>query len=387
MLGYFASDMYLPAFPSIANSFNVNKAAVELSLSVYMFGLAIGQLFYGVISDRVGRKITLSAGLVIYLIGTIGCFFSFSIYGFLGFRIIQALGACSTTVLWQAIVIDKYPEKDTHKIFAIIFPLLGVSPALAPVIGGFLTHYFDWRSIFLTLTLIGVVLLLITLFLFRETTSAVSRAKNKKSLLTIYDNYKTLSTSRYYLGYIGVVCLATSAYFCYLTESPFVLKNLGFSAYIIGFFYIPQTIAFMIGGFISKWLVDKFGTHKTLQGSIYLALISSLIMLIATIYPIVSSMQIVIPFFMIAFCNGIIYPTGISRALSRFNMIAGTAAGLSGFLQAMTAFIATSIVASISYLGAFGMSLIIFILSILVILCYQLVKGEDPLITVAPKTS
>lgn len=376
MLGYFTSDMYLPAFPVIAKSLQTSKAQVELSLSVYMFGLAVGQLFYGPISDKIGRKLTLILGLIIFTLATVGCYRSTSISLFLFFRVIQALGACSTTVIWQAIVVDKFNEAKTHQIFSIVFPLLGVSPAVAPVIGGLLTSAFGWRSIFSTLTILGIVLLLITLFLFKESLSRELSIQRKQSFLTILSNYGTLLRSPFYMSYVGIVCLATSAYFCYLTESPFVLKNLGFTPHAIGFFYIPQTIAFMLGGFTSKPLVSKYGSHKTLVTSIYLSLIGALIMLIAS-FKVVSSLQIVIPFCIIAFSNGVIYPTAIAKALSRFSHIAGTAAGLSGFLQAMSAFVATSVVAMLSAYEALGMSMVIMVLSLGTLLCYQFVKWVD----------
>ena len=373
MLGYFASDMYLPAFPAMKLSLATSRSLIELTLSVYMAGLAIGQIFYGTISDRFGRKYTLAVGLFLFLVSSLACAYTQHINTLLFWRVIQALGACATTVLWQAMVIDRYGQDGSHRIFAIIFPLLGVSPAIAPSVGGFLTEQFDWRSIFIALALIGLVIFIITLFI-RETSDKKSRLAHKINIKYIWSNYKTLFGSIYFMGYVTVVCLATSCFFAYMTGSPFALKLVGYTPHQIGVSYIPQTLFFMLGGFISKKVSDRISAHLTLTISIVMSILCGAIFVYYAITGVKYGSEIIIPFLLIALANGMIYPTCMAIALNKFPKIAGTAAGLSGFLQAAVAFIASSIVASLSHWGLLAMGSMILILSVLNIGWYLLVR-------------
>ena len=372
MMGYFASDMYLPAFPQMRSTLNTTPSLIELTLSVYMAGLAVGQLFYGIISDRIGRKTMLILGLALFIIASFGCYWSEHITSLLIFRVFQALGACATTVLWQAMVIDLYGEQGSHRLFALILPLLGVSPALAPSLGGLLTEQWGWRSIFMTLALIGIFIITI-IFNMEETTTAESRAEHRIHISHILKNYQRLLTSMHYAGYVAIVCLATSCFFAYLTGSPFILKSLGLTAHEIGISYIPQTICFMLGGFVSKKVVDRLGAPTTLTIAIALSILCGLCMSGFALYGPAHASEVIVPFLLVAIANGMIYPTCLTIALNRFPKMSGTAAGLSGFLQAATAFVASSMIASLSNLGLLSIGGMILFLSTLNAIWYYVV--------------
>lgn len=374
MLGYLASDMYLPAFPDIKQTLLTQKSLVVLTVSFYLCGLAVGQIFYGFLSDHFGRKNTLLAGLLVFLIGSIGCYFSPTIAWLLFWRVLQALGVCATTVLWQAIVIDQFDHDQTQMIFGIIFPLLGLSPALAPVVGGYLTLQFGWRSIFLVLSLLAIVLIAIIVLLLKETKQKQHHDGIKFS--TILANYKRLGGSLYYMGYVFMVCLSTSCFFTYLAGSPFVFKSIGFTTHEIGLSYIPQTLCFMLGGFLCKRLNAWISPLWSLGLALLMTLLCGFLFLWVSSLGVHHGYQVIAPFLLIAIANGIVYPTCMSIALKKFSDIAGTAAGFSGFAQAMTAFVVTTIVAGLSGWGLLGVAVIITLLAVANLLLFWLLATK-----------
>jgi Bcr/CflA subfamily drug resistance transporter len=362
-LGYFGADMYLPTLPELENYFASNKTAVGLTFSIYMFGITIGQLLYGTLSDYYGRKKTLIFGLSLFVVATIGCMYSTHIVLFILWRLLQALGACASMVIWQAMVIDKFETEKIHQIFAIVFPMLALSPALAPTIGGAIITLYPWHAIFVTLGFMGLILLSCVIFFLKETIpKEIPTLKFK--FHDIKKKYTTLLRSPIYMGYVCTIGMTSGAYFCYLTASPFILNKMGYSAMYIGLSYIPQTVAFMCGGFISKKLIDYFG-KKIMFYCLYAFVFFSLVLFFMTVlFPLKNALQIIIPFSIMALLNGILYPSFMSIALNHFPQLAGTAAGLAGSIQAFIAFVSTSLLAMLLFLGVISMSIMIVLMAV-----------------------
>ncbi|STV89204.1 transport protein [Klebsiella michiganensis] len=160
VLGFLATDMYLPAFAAMQQDLNTSAASVSASLSLFLAGFALGQLFWGPLSDRYGRKPVLLSGLAIFAIGCLGMLWVRDANLMLALRFIQALGVCAAAVTWQAMVTDYYPAQRTNRIFAAIMPLVGLSPALAPLLGSWLLVHFEWQAIFAVLFAITLLLML-----------------------------------------------------------------------------------------------------------------------------------------------------------------------------------------------------------------------------------
>lgn len=384
-LGYFASDMYLPAFPIIQNNLHTSIANVELTLSVYLIGLAPGQIIYGIISDRIGRKSALAFGMALFALASVGCYYSQGIQGLLIWRVAQAFGACASSVLWQAMVVDRYGKAGSHRLFAFIFPLLGVSPALAPTLGSLLAAAFGWRSIFLTLSIVGCIVFCATIFFMRETMDKTSDQKKSIRLQAIFLDYKKLFSTRDYLGYVMLVCLANASFFAYLTGSPFAFKAVGFTTHQMGLSYVPQTFLFMLGGFLSKHLVDRWGSSNILKLAITFAIICGLALTLFCWRGFQNGSEIIVPFFLVAIANGMTYPTCMSIALNRFPEIAGTAAGLAGFLQAAIAALVSSSVAFFSHYSLNSMPQTILILSMISALVFYSIHRISALPNESPK--
>ncbi|HDX3190917.1 TPA: cyclopropane fatty acyl phospholipid synthase [Escherichia coli] len=259
VLGFLATDMYLPAFAAIQADLQTPASAVSASLSLFLAGFAAAQLLWGPLSDRYGRKPVLLIGLTIFALGSLGMLWVENAATLLVLRFVQAVGVCAAAVIWQALVTDYYPSQKVNRIFATIMPLVGLSPALAPLLGSWLLVHFSWQAIFATLFAITVVLIL-PIFWLKPTTKA---RNNSQDGLTFTD----LLRSKTYRGNVLIYAACSASFFAWLTGSPFILSEMGYSPAVIGLSYVPQTIAFLIGGYgcraaLQKWqgkqLLDPF---------------------------------------------------------------------------------------------------------------------------------
>ena len=167
-LGPFSIDMYLPGFKAIAKYLHTSTDEVALSLSSYFIGIAAGQLLYGPLLDRFGRKNPLYWGLGLYIVSSMGCFFSSSLEMLIALRFFQAVGSCAASVAAMAMVRDLFPVEDNAKVFSLLILVLGASPMLAPTAGSYITAAFEWQVIFLVLTIIAVLILLSVIFWLPE---------------------------------------------------------------------------------------------------------------------------------------------------------------------------------------------------------------------------
>ena len=249
VLGFLATDMYLPAFAAIQADLQTPASAVSASLSLFLAGFAAAQLLWGPLSDRYGRKPVLLIGLTIFALGSLGMLWVENAT-LLVLRFVQAVGVCAAAVIWQALVTDYYPSQKVNRIFATIMPLVGLSPALAPLLGSWLLVHFSWQAIFATLFAITVVLIL-PIFWLKPTTKA---RNNSQDGLTFTD----LLRSKTYRGNVLIYAACSASFFAWLTGSPFILSEMGYSPAVIGLSYVPQTIAFLIGGYGCRAALQKY---------------------------------------------------------------------------------------------------------------------------------
>jgi len=236
-----SSDIYLPALPAMAEYFHVRSQDIQTTLSVYLLGLSISQIIYGSLSDRFGRRPVIIIGVAIYTLFSGLCMISTSVKALVIFRFFQAVGACSGMVLGRTIVGDLFKKEESAQVFASIFPIVGVSPAISPMIGGFLTSYFNWQANFLFLVIVGIMLMIVIATSLGET---LPQGKRVGILITeLIKNYGRILCNPIYLAYSTIVCTAYGAYFAYLVNSPFIFNKLGFNPDSIGFFYVTISLA------------------------------------------------------------------------------------------------------------------------------------------------
>lgn len=336
VLGFLATDMYLPAFAAIQADLQTPASAVSASLSLFLAGFAAAQLLWGPLSDRYGRKPVLLIGLTIFALGSLGMLWVENAATLLVLRFVQAVGVCAAAVIWQALVTDYYPSQKVNRIFAAIMPLVGLSPALAPLLGSWLLVHFSWQSIFATLFAITVVLIL-PIFWLKPTTKA---RNNSQDGLTFTD----LLRSKTYRGNVLIYAACSASFFAWLTGSPFILSEMGYSPAVIGLSYVPQTIAFLIGGYGCRAALQKWQGKQLLPWLLVLFAVSVIATWAAGFISHVSLVEILIPFCVMAIANGAIYPIVVAQALRPFPHATGRAAALQNTLQLGLCFLASLVV-------------------------------------------
>ena len=338
MLGYLAMDMYLPAFGAMGEHLQISASAVGASLSVFLAGFALGQLIWGPLSDRLGRKPILLAGLSLFVLGCVGMFWVDSAAQLLALRFIQAVGVCSAAVSWQALVIDRYPADKAHRVFASIMPLMSLSPALAPLLGAVVLNYLGWQAIFGVLLGVSLVLLVPTLFL-RSVPKRLTQASARMG-------YGQLLKSRVFSGNVMIFAACSASFFAWLTASPFILGGMGYSPNDIGLSYVLPTLAFLIGGYSCRSALQHL-PGKTLLPWLLLAYCVSMgaLYLVATL-TVPTLTTLLIPFCLMALCNGASYPIVVANALMPFAENSGKAAALQNTLQLGLCFVSSLLVSS-----------------------------------------
>ncbi|MFH2389174.1 purine nucleoside transporter PunC [Klebsiella aerogenes] len=339
VLGFLATDMYLPAFAAIQQDLNASAASVSASLSLFLAGFALGQLFWGPLSDRYGRKPILLAGLAIFALGCLGMLWVRDATLMLVLRFVQAIGVCAAAVTWQAMVTDYYPAQRTNRIFATIMPLVGLSPALAPLLGSWLLVHLEWQAIFATLFAI-TLLLMLPAFRLKAVVKPAGETQQKLTFMA-------LLRSREYSGNVLIYAACSASFFAWLTGSPFILHEMGYGPTVIGLSYVPQTIAFLIGGYGCRAALQKWQGHQMLPWLLVVFALSVAATWLAGIQDHPSLVALMVPFCIMAIVNGGIYPIVVAQALKPFPQATGRAAALQNTLQLGLCFLASLLVSSL----------------------------------------
>ncbi|WP_380180549.1 purine nucleoside transporter PunC [Kalamiella sp. sgz302252] len=335
--GFLATDMYLPAFGAMQQDLQTDASVIGASLSLFLAGFASAQLFWGPLSDRIGRKPVLLMGLSLFALGCGAMYWVQSTPLLLALRFIQAVGICAAAVSWQALVIDRYPASQTNRVFATIMPLVALSPALAPLLGAWLLDHFSWRAIFVALLLLALILLAATLFIAAPKPEAHSTEKAKVGFFT-------LLKSPIWSGNVLIYAACSACFFAWLTGSPFILADLGMSPGDIGLSYVPQTLAFLAGGYGCRTLLKRTEGASLLPWLLTIYALSVGAFFIAAQVEMPSTWALLLPFCGMALANGAIYPVVVASALQPFPQASGKAAALQNALQLGLCFVASMLV-------------------------------------------
>ena len=321
------------------HSLQTSAAAISASLSLFLAGFAVGQLFWGPLSDRYGRRPILLAGLAIFAVGCLGMLWVENASLMLALRFMQAVGVCAAAVTWQAMVTDYYPAQRTNRIFATIMPLVGLSPALAPLLGSWLLAHFAWQSIFATLFAITLLLMLPALRL--KPAARTQTATGAK--LT----FLTLLRSREYSGNVLIYAACSASFFAWLTGSPFILSEMGYGPTAIGLSYVPQTIAFLIGGYGCRAALQRWQGRQLLPWLLLIFSFSVAATWLLALHAHISLAALLTPFCLMAAANGAIYPIVVAQALKPFPQATGRAAALQNTLQLGLCFLTSLVVSAL----------------------------------------
>lgn len=368
VLGFLATDMYLPAFAAIQNDLQTPAAAVSASLSLFLAGFAVAQLAWGPLSDRFGRRPVLLTGLAIFAFGCLGMLWVRDATWLLVLRFVQAVGVCAAAVTWQALVTDHYPAHRTNRIFATIMPLVGLSPAFAPLLGSWILAHYSWQAIFATLFAITLLLMLPALRL-----KPVAR---KTSTADAPLTFMMLLRTRTYRGNVLIYAACSASFFAWLTGSPFILSEMGYSPAAIGLSYVPQTIAFLIGGYGCRAALQKWQGKQLLPWLLVLYALSVIGVWAAGLTTSASLAALLTPFCVMAIANGAIYPIVVAQALQPFPQATGRAAALQNTLQLGLCFIASLLVSTFISTPLFTTTSVMLLTVLLAGLGYRMQKPQ-----------
>lgn len=326
-----STDFYLPAMPAMQNDLHSNASAMEYTISGYLVGFSIGQLFWGIISDRHGRKIPIAAGLVLFIIGSAGCALSHTVAAVIFWRIIQATGACAGVVIARAIVRDLYAGIQAARILSLLMTIMGIAPLLGPMIGGQIAHFAGWRAIFWLLTAIGF-LTLAALWAMPETLALQKRQVN--SWLNAFQRYGVLLKHRKIVALAGICGFFYLGTFAYVAATPFVY---------ISYYHVPVrsygllfglgVLGIMATNLINRRLVNRLGTLRLLKSGVYIAFCAAMMLCITSYTGWGGLTGIVAPLFVFFSMTGLIVANAIALSMQDFSHEAGTMSALIGTIQ------------------------------------------------------
>jgi MFS transporter, DHA1 family, multidrug resistance protein len=361
-------DMYLPALPILADYFRTSPSFIQLSLTFFLLGLSIGQLFTGPISDIRGRRKPLLIGLLIYFVVSLLCVFSPSIWTFILLRFIQGLAGSVGTVISRAIVRDLYKGAELTKFFALLSLVNGAAPILAPIAGAQLLRVVPWQGIFIVLGLIGFLMFIVVLFGLSETLPDDRRLRGglKNTLLT----FRKLIFDRSFMGYAISQGLVFSAMFAYISGSPFVVQSIyGASAQMFSLIFALNGLGIMIASQITGKLAGRIEESKLLIFGLGMAFFGGgalliLLLLQATLW------LIIIPLFFVVASAGVVSTAGFSLAMQEQGKNAGSASALLGVLSFAFGGVASPLVGIGGEESAIPMGLVIACAAIGAVLSY-----------------
>ena len=324
-----ATDMYLPALPTVQVDFEITASLAQMTLTMTMIGMALGQIFAGPISDRYGRKWPLTAGMVVFTLSTVGCVWAQDIMVFLFFRFISGFAGASGIVIAKAIARDVCQGPELTKFFAMLMMVNGLAPIIAPVIGGQILLYTSWRGVFVVLVAVGLFQLIATL-IYKET---LPKDQRLAGLRESFAKFPMLLKNRYFLGHCLVQCFVFGAFFSYLAGSSFVFQNI--------FQVSPQMFSLIFGGIgaglllsgaLPARLAGRVADVKMLHISLLVPLIGSVLLLLA--FSAGMGMAVILPvLFLTIVPLSVMGAASFSLALSRQGKNAGSASALIGFFS------------------------------------------------------
>jgi len=344
--GLVASDIYLPAMPGMATEFGVASWQMPQTVSFYLLALAFAQLVYGPLSDRRGRKPVLLAGGVLYLLGSMGCALSSSYMGFIAWRMVEALGAAAGLVIGRALIADTCDKRTSAKVYAVVYPLVSLSPALAPAIGGHLAVAFGWRADFLFVAAFGALALLLALFVLPETLPVATRTRTGP-----FAGFGRVLGDRNFCCYTVVVCSIYCAWFVYLTQSPFLFVQAGLSEAQSGWLYVPLTLGIIGANRLARRLLDRLPYDRIVAIGITCFVLGAMGFLLAYAMGWRSVTAVVLPMCLVSLANGSSLSLAISGAIASEHGHAATASGMVGFCQIGSAAVVAMGVSAVSGTG------------------------------------
>jgi DHA1 family bicyclomycin/chloramphenicol resistance-like MFS transporter len=350
--------MYLPAFPAMANDFATDAASVQLTLATYFAGLAIGQAFYGALADRLGRKLPLYAGLVIFSLASFACAVAPSINALIALRFVQALGGCAAMVISRAVVRDMFDERESARVLSMLMLVMGVAPILAPVLGGWLLTHGGWHAIFIVLGAFGVMNLISIRLTLGE--SLPPERRHRHDLTTILRVYAMLLRDRRFMRFALAGGIVIAGMFAYIAGSPYVFMEIhGVRPENYGWIFGANAAGLIVASQVNGWLAMRVRRDRLLTSAMSVAAIAGVALAVTGTSGFGGLAGILAPLFVFIGTLGFILPLSAALAMAPHGRNAGSASALLGVLQFVFGAITGSLVGALHDGTARPMTMII----------------------------
>ncbi|CRM07332.1 multidrug effflux MFS transporter [Pseudomonas poae] len=358
-------DFYLPGFPAMATAFATDEKHIQLTLAVYFAGLAIGQLIYGPLADRFGRRVPLLSGVILFTLASCACAYAPSLEWLIGARFVQALGGCAGMVISRAVVSDKCDAIGSAKVYSQLMLVTGLAPILAPLAGGVMVGLWGWQSIFLALSLFSALAAIAVAVGLPETFPA---HQARQPLSGSLRRYAALLSDRVYLGYALTGGISIAGMFAYIAGSPFVfIKLYGVAPEHYGWLFGSNAAGFILMAQVNARLLAKRGPAFLLSRTVWLYALAALTLLGIAALRTEALWPLLVPLFICIASLGCILPNTSACAMTGQGARAGSASALLGCIQFGVAAGAASLVGVLHDGTALPMAMVISLCGVLAV--------------------
>ncbi|MCG3461250.1 Bcr/CflA family multidrug efflux MFS transporter [Xenorhabdus bovienii] len=353
MLMPLAIDMYLPSMPTIATNFGVDAGRVQMTLSSYILGFAIGQMVYGPMSDSLGRKPVIVGGVIVFAIASAACALSQDIDTFISMRFLHGFSAAAASVVINALMRDMFTKDEFSRSMSFVTLVMIIAPLLAPMLGGLMMVWFNWHAIFWSISIAGVITAFLVAFFIRETLPKERR--QRFNLKTIFNQFAMLFRQRQVLFYILASGFSFAGMFSFLSAGAFVYIDLnGVSAQHFGYYFGLNIIFLFIMTMINSQCVRKYGASKMLHFGVFVQFVMGLWLLFSTVLDL-GFISLVIGVAIYISGISMITSNAMAVVLDDYPHMAGTVASLAGTIRFSIAALVGTILSSISAKSAWPM--------------------------------
>jgi DHA1 family bicyclomycin/chloramphenicol resistance-like MFS transporter len=342
-MGAFSIDMYLPGFPDIARDLNTTVAHITLSITSFFIGISVGQMIYGPLLDRFGRKKPLYIGLMVYLVTSIACAYAPTANALIGIRFLQALGSCAGMVASRALVRDIFPVKENAKIFSLLMLVLALSPIVAPTLGGYVTAAFGWQSIFCIRSTIAGLTLLLVLFKLPEG----RKPDTSLSLLPrpIINGFLEVTKVPQFYTYAFAGAIASSGLYAYIAGSPFVFMELyHVTEKQYGWIFAIIAMGLIVASQVNTLLLRRYSSEQIIRVTLFCQCLAGIALVLGTHFHFLGLYSTIFLIWVFLSTQGFAFPNSSALSLAPFTRNAGTASALMGALQLGIGAISTALV-------------------------------------------
>ncbi len=363
--------MYTPSIPAMAEAFGAPMMTIQLTMTVYLVGYAFAQILVGSLADRFGRRVVMLSGLLIFTGASLAGAFAPSIEALIAIRLVQASGACVGLVVSRAIIRDCFDISQSARYMAYLGMAMGLMPALSPLVGGGLQVWFGWLANFLGMAVIGLAALLGSAISLRETLPRDKRKAMEPAVL--FTNYANLLRSSAFLAYGLALAMSTAIFFVFLSGGPAVMiGGYGVSPDIYGFYALSMPSGFIFGSYLSSRISHRVSIDRAIAYGFAVKILAGALMISAAAIGDFAAAVFILPMIAIGAGAGLVTPNCFAGVVRGDPSLAGTASGLSGFIQMAAAALATLVMGALRHDSLLPYATLLFGLAILGMLSFWL---------------